>query len=313
MGSITLAQAQRLARSPLMQGVIQEILTVDATWSLLPWVEAPGGQLIYNRELTASGVSWHAVGDSANRTQATVTTITANIYAMEGTAEVEQHLQAIYNQPNDQMATQVLLKIKAAYREFQKRIILGDSANNQPDGLRKLTVSGQYVTSAATTGQNFSCALLDNVLGKVVASNGRVDALFMGLREIKAVRKLARMLPGANWGTMQLPNPSDPSRPLNLTTYADIPILRNDWITATETFGGQANKSRIWAVSFEPLVGFTGIRPTGIDKMVSVGPEFYDKNTPSAFRRAWVLAGTALYCTQAVAGANNINATVVTA
>ena len=76
MASVTLAQAQRMARSPLMQGFIREILTVDGgIWNLIPFTEAPGGQLIYNRELDVAGVKWHAVGDTSARAQGTVTTV----------------------------------------------------------------------------------------------------------------------------------------------------------------------------------------------------------------------------------------------
>jgi hypothetical protein len=311
-GSITLAQAQRMAQSPLMKGVILEILTVDAWSHLFPFEEAPGGQLIYNRELAAALVKWHTVGATTARTQATVTTITANVYTLEHTVQVEQHLQTIYQSPNDQMATQVLLGAKAMWQEYQQKLITGVTGSNQPDGLRALCPAGQYVDPGTTTGQALSCKLLDDVLAKVTASNGRVDAFVMGVREIKGMRKLQRTLPHGPWGMLTITNPSDTARPLNLTTYAGVPIFRNDYITATETIGTVGAKSRFWAVSFEPKVGLTGLRPPGIDNLMAMTPEFYDKDDASIFRRQMLFVGTALYSQHAIAGAKNVTATTAT-
>jgi len=314
MASMTLAQARLASRNALVQGVIGEILDVDVFWSLLPMVTVPGGRLTYNRELTEAQVKWHTVGATSARAQATWTLITVDLALAEGTAEVDDKLRRIYKDTNNLMAVQVMLKGKALFREWQQKLIIGSSGGGaEPDGLINLIPSGQQVdTAGETIGNSFSLGLVDEVLTKVTANDGRVDALLFGDREILNIQKIKRTLGGANFNNIQIPNPVQPNRPFNVELYRGIPMLRNTYITATETLFAGGAKSRFYAVSFGENVGVTGLIPDPIDDLVEVGPPFQDMDEVSLFQRVELFAGNALYSTKAAASGININATFAT-
>lgn len=314
MASMTLAQARLASRNALVQGVIGEILDVDVFWNIMPMVTVPGGRLTYNRELTEASVKWHTVGDTAARTQATWTLITVDLALAEGTAEVDDKLRRIYKDTNNLMAVQVMLKAKALFREWQQKLIIGSSAGGaQPDGLINLIPAAQTVdNNGTTTGNPMSLALIDEVLTKVTANDGRVDALIFGDRELLNIQKIKRALGGANFNNVQVPNPVRPGRPFNVELYRGIPMLRNTFITATETLFSTGSKSRFYAVSFGENVGVTGLIPDPIDNLVEVGPPFQDKDDVCLFQRVELFAGNALYSTKAAAMASNINSSFAT-
>ncbi len=138
------------------------------------------------------------------------------------------------------------------------------------------------------------------------------DALILGDRELLNIQKIKRTLGGANFNNIQIPTPVRPNRPFNVELYRGIPMLRNTFITATETLYSTANKSRFYAVSFGENVGVTGLIPDPIDNLVEVGPPFQDADAVCLFQRVELFAGNALYSTKAAAMASNINSSFAT-
>lgn len=87
MSSVLLAQAKKLGVDQLVQGVIEEIVTVDAVYSLLPFQPIAGNALTYNRELTLGDVQNLAIDESITaKTQATYTQVTSTLTTILGDA-----------------------------------------------------------------------------------------------------------------------------------------------------------------------------------------------------------------------------------
>ena len=312
MSTFALADAQDLSRSPLVKGVIGEILTIDAWWHLLPFEPVVGGVKIYTRELAAPTASWRAVGDSANRTQGTVTQVTTTLKMLEGTAEVDDKLKVLYSDTNSIMSTAVMLKAKAMWREFKKTSVTGDTSvdANSFDGIRALCAASQYVDNGTTPGSPLSLALLDEVMSKVLSNNGQVDFGMMGIREMRNLYKIARTLPGADIKNVQIAEIN--GKPFNVLHYNGVPIFRNDWATATETINGVGDKARLWYGAWGEGVGLTGLLPADLDELMTLGAPFTDKGTVATFQRIEMFGAMACYSTKALAGAKNILSTIST-
>ena len=102
MASLSLAKAGLLAQSKLVQGIIAEILTVDAFSRVLPFVTVEGKNLVYNRSLnTADTAAWYSVGDTTNKTAASITQITSSFGRVVADAEVDALEELTMSQVTD--------------------------------------------------------------------------------------------------------------------------------------------------------------------------------------------------------------------
>lgn len=236
MASVTLAESAKLSQDLLVAGVIENVITVNPFYDVLPFQSIDGNSLAYNRENALGATEWTGVGDtiSAGKAAATFTQITTGLTTLVGDAEVNGLIQATRSNINDQKAAQVASKAKSIGRAYQDKLINGDGSSDTITGLLALVASGQTKTGA-TNGSALSYDLLDETIDKVTDKDGEVDYMMMNARTIRSYYALLRALGGAGIGeTITLPSGK------TVPTYRGIPIFRNDYIPINQTRGSSS-------------------------------------------------------------------------
>jgi len=303
MASLSLAKAGLLSQSKLVQGVVAEILTVDAFSRVLPFVSVEGKNIAYNRSLnTASTAAWYDVGDTTNKTAASITQITASFGRIVADAEVDALEELTMSEVTDQMVAQIEEKSRAIGRLWKQGLVTGSGASGQISGINTLVDSGQILDIATTSASSLSFDGLEQLLAKVTAKDGQVDFLIMNSSLLRDYRNLVR----DNVGNVEcvevgfLDPISGRKGSLTVNGFSSIPIFVNDYVD-TETTGGLSGVTRITAGCFGESVGLTGFIPAKTGKLVEVSPTVQHQDRDSVYRRVRLIAGLALYSTKALA------------
>ena len=233
MASVTLAESAKLSQNMLIAGVIENVITVNPFYDILPFQSIDGNALSYNRENALGAAQWTGVGTAiaAGKAAATFSTVTSTLTTLVGDAEVNGLIQATRSNITDQKAAQVASKAKSIGRAYQDKMINGDGSSDTITGLLSLVASGQTKTGA-TNGSALSYDLLDETLDKVTDKDGQVDYMLMNARTIRSYYALLRALGGAGIGEV-ITLPSGAQVP----SYRGIPIFRNDYIPVNQTRG----------------------------------------------------------------------------
>ena len=257
MATVTLAEAKKLINDDLVAGVIEDIVTVNPIFEVMPFTGITSNAIKYNRENAIGDVQSLAVGGTITaKAAATFTEVTTSLVKIIGDAEVDNLIQETLSDETDQMAYQISSKAKAAGRSFQSQMIVGDGTSNTFEGLLALCDSGQK-TTPATDGQVLSFVDLDEMLDMITAKDGEVDYIQMHQRTIRAYKALLRALGGAGIGEV-ITMPSGKK----LNVYSGVPIFRNDWIPINQTQGATSTCTTVMAGTFDDgsrKVGFAGL------------------------------------------------------
>ncbi len=303
MSSLSLAKAGLLSQSKLVQGIIAEILAVDAFSRVLPFVLVEGKSLSYNRSLnTANTAKWIDVGDTVSKTPASITQVTASFGRVVADAEVDALEELTMSERTDQMRAQVEEKSRAIGRLWKQGLITGDGTSGEISGINTLVESDQVLDIATTTASSVSFDGLEQLMAKVTAKDGQVDFMLMNSSMLRAYRSLVRSTAGeVDNLTLGFLDPiTGRQGSLTVNGFNGVPIFVNDYI-GTETTGGLSGVSRITAGCFGESVGLTGFIPAKVGKLVQVTPVVYDQDRDAMFRRLRLIAGLALYSTRALA------------
>jgi hypothetical protein len=303
MSSLSLAKAGLLSQSKLVQGIIAEILAVDAFSRVLPFVLVEGKSLTYNRSLnTANTAKWIDVGDTVSKTPASITQITAPFGRIVADAEVDALEELTMSERTDQMRAQVEEKSRAIGRLWKQGLITGDGSGGEISGINTLVESDQVLDTATTTAAAVSFDGLEQLMAKVTAKDGQVDFLLMNSSMLRAYRALVRSTAGdVDNITLGFLDPiTGRHGSLTVNGFNGVPIFVNDYIS-TETTGGLSGVTRITAGCFGEGVGLSGFIPAKVGKLVEVTPVVYDQDRDAMFRRLRLIAGLALYSTRALA------------
>jgi hypothetical protein len=308
MASVTLAESAKLAQDDLVAGVIENIITVNRMYELLPFDGIEGNALGYNRELAlgdviVAGVGTTFSGASAGKAAATFTALTAGLTTIMGDAEVNGMIQATRSgDGNDQTSVQIGSKAKSCGRQFQDMLINGTGINNQFTGLLGLCAAGQKVTTG-TNGGALSFAFLDELLDLVTDNDGAADYITMHARTIRSYKALLRGLGGASVNeVVELPSGAE------VPAYCGVPIFRNDYIPINQTKGGGSAQTTILAGTFDDgsrthgIAGLTAKNAAGV-QVVDVG-EAEDKDE-HIYRVKWY-SGLACFSEKGLALADGI-------
>jgi len=268
MATVTLAEASKLGLNDLQAGVVENIVTVNAMYQVLPFQTINGNALAYNRESVLGDVEVLGIGGTITaKAQAEYTPLTATLTTIIGDAEVNGLIVAQGiggNAGNDVVAQQIASKAKAVGREFQRQLILGDSATpGEFDGLAKLVASTQKVDANANA---LTLSMMDELLAAVTAKNGQVDYITAHSKVINKIKALYRALGGATIEQVQMGTGAD-GRPVYVMMYEGIPIFRNDYIPTNG--GAGTNETTIFAGTFNDgtgngLTGLTAANGAGI-------------------------------------------------
>lgn len=272
MASVTLAESAKLTQNELISGVIENVISVDRFFQLLPFDAIEGNALAYNRENALGDVDVFTVGDSITSVAAaTFTQVTSSLTTIAGDAQVNGLIQATRSAQNDQEAVQVASKAKAAGRKFRDMLINGSGSANQFTGLLGLVDASQKIyqdvagNGVTTDGGNLTLAKLDELIDLVIDKDGAVDYMIMAPRTIRAYYALIRAAGGATIAeTIQLP--SGEMSP----AYRGIPLLRNDYLPTNQTRGGSTDATTVIAGTLDDgsrmhgIAGLTAANASGL-------------------------------------------------
>lgn len=271
MTSITLAQSAALSQNELISGVIENIITVDRFYEVLPFDGIDGNALAYNRELVLGDVGTYAVGATiTNKNPATFTQVTSSLTSIIGDAEVNGLIQATRSgQGNNQEAVQIASKAKSAGRMYRNMLISGTGAADQFTGLLGLADASKIIvqdTAGDTTnGGNLSLSALDALLDLVIDKDGEVDYLIMNARTIRSYYALLRSLGGARIDeVVALPSG------VEVPAYRKIPIFRNDYMPLNQTQGTSTTCTSVIAGTLDDgsrkygISGLTALNAAGM-------------------------------------------------
>jgi len=309
MASLTLVEAAKIQQNPLIQGVIESIVTVNQIYRFLPFDQIIGNALEYTRENAIGGVAPIGVGGGSNaipaaaKTPATFTPVTASLKALIGDALVDHFIEATMSNNNNQRGVQVASKAKALGREYQRQFITGSTAVDplEFEGLARLVPAAQTYDAASAS---YSFELLDRAISGVKAKDGQVDFFMMPDSAIRAHLTLLRTLGGANiTEVVNLPDGTT----ANMMAYRGVPIFRNDWITQSGSTGSVITD--IYAGCFDDgsrKVGIAGLTST-VQSGIFVSYVGEAEQTNDTITRLRFYASLALFSELAIFRLQNVN------
>lgn len=320
MPSLTLAEAAKLQQNPLIQGVIETIVTVNQIYNVFPFQTISGNALAFNRELALGDVAFTGVGSTpANnppnaitaKSPTTVQPDSARLVPIIGDAEVDHFEMTTMTNPNDQQAIQIAGKAKSIARKFQDTLINGNITTlpNSFDGLKRRVPAGQKYGVA---GQAYSLEILDGLIDLVKSKDGQVDYFMMNSRHVRQHLRVLRALGGASINeVVTLPGGA------SVMAYRGIPIFKNDWVLTTNTpaAGGdpETNTSDIYAGVWDDgskkigLAGITSENQSGIF-ITNVGEK---EDTNDVITRVRFYCGLALFSELGIAMAPEVDDAVI--
>ncbi len=303
MASVTLAESAKLSQDELVQGVIENVITVNRMFEMIPFDGISGNALAYNRENVLGDVDVEGVGDAiGSKAAATFTQVTSSLTTIIGDAEVNGLIAATRSNINDQTAVQIGSKAKSAGRKFQDMFINGTGAANQFDGLINLCVAGQTAATGVNGGA-LSFLFMDETMDLVVDKDGQVDYFTMHSRTLRSFRALLRGLGGASIGdVVEMPSGAQ------VPAYGAVPIFRNDWIPVDQVKGSGSAQTTMFAGNFDDgsrtsgVAGLTAEEQAGIN-IVDVGEA--EGKDEHIWRVKWY-SGLALFSEKGLACADGI-------
>lgn len=267
MPSVTLAESAKLSQNQLLAGVIENIVTVNPIYEMMPFMGIEGNALAYNRELAIGDSQFLGVGGTITaKAAATFTPVTSSLTTLIGDAEVNGLIQATRSDYADQTAVQVASKAKSIARKYQDALINGDGTADSFTGLLALTPSSQKGLLSGANGSALSFAILDELLDLVKDKDGQVDFIMMTSRTRRAYFALLRSLGGASIGeSTTLPSGR------KVPVYNGVPIFVNDYIPVNQVKGTSgAVCTTVFAGTFDDgsgqhgISGLTATRDSGI-------------------------------------------------
>jgi len=289
MPTVTLAESAKLTQNLLVQGVIENVITVNRMYEVLPFQGISGNALAYNRENVLGAVATTGVGTAdgvigatasgtnsterlAAKNAATFTLVTSALTTILGDAEVNGLIQATRsNEGNDQTAIQIASKSKSAGRKYQDMLVNGDGTNFTFEGLRTLVASGQTIPTVGVNGDALAFGHLDELLDTVTDKDGTVDYFTMHSRTLRSYNALLRGLGGASINdVIQLPSGA------TVPAYRNVGIFRNDYMPIDLTTGSASTTTTILAGTLDDgsmqhgIAGLTAQEEAGL-QVVDVG------------------------------------------
>lgn len=321
MATVTLAESAKLAQDELVAGVIENIITVNRMFEILPFDGIEGNALAYNRENALGPVATIGVGDTdgvigagatsgnnqaarqAAKDAATFTQVTSTLTTIMGDAEVNGLIQVTRSgDGNDQTAVQIASKAKSAGRQYQQDFVTGDGTNYTFPGLQSLCVAGQTADTGGNGGP-LSFAFMDEMMDLVLDKDGQVDYMIFPARTLRSYYALLRGLGGASIGdVVELPSGTQ------VPAYRGVPIFRNDYLPTNQVKGGGSDQTTIYAGTLDDgsrqhgIAGLTASEMAGI-QVVDVGES--ETKDERIWRVKWY-AGLALFSERGLACADGI-------
>jgi HK97 family phage major capsid protein len=245
-------EAEKLSTNQVVQGIVEEIITVNEMFGILPFEKVNGKAYLYKRENTLPTVSYLDPNETVPEDAGTFTEIVTKLRILAGDVDVDKFLAETMSDTEDQLATQIGLKAKALARTYQDSVVNGDNVARPKefDGLKTLTVAGQTI-SAGTNGGAMTMSMLDQLVDQVP---NKPDFLMMRSGTRRAYLALLRAAGGNTGAMIQHPNFDVP-----VLAHNGTPIIVNDFLPGNEAQGSGTNLCSIYAVRANELDGLHGL------------------------------------------------------
>ena len=267
MTTQTLAEAQKLINNEIVSGVVEDVITTNPIWQVMPWTGYTGQAILVNRENALGDAQNLAVGGTITaKSASTMVQTPFTAVTTIGDAELNGLVAAqSANAGVDQLAVEISSKAKSVGRLIQQGIATGSGTSPALHSMDSLCDTAQY--TAVSAGQALSFELLDELLDLVKAKDGEVDFLTLPARTLRSYRALVRALGGVN---EVIAFDMGGGRTRNVDVYNGIPMFQNDYLSVVETANGAAIAggalTSVWAGCFDDgssKVGVSMIHPEG--------------------------------------------------
>lgn len=295
------AEAVKLSLDDLQSGIVEEIVTSDQSFQMIPFKAVNGKAYVYNRENTLVEGAFVDTNDAITEGAATFAQITAKLKRIVGDVDVDDFLEETHSDVQDQAAVQIAKKSKGVARKWANTFINGDEVGNPKEfnGLLKLVVAGQKLEAGAN-GAALTFDMLDWLIDQVKTSG--TLAFIANSRTIRSYAALCRALGGTTPEQVNMAGVNG-----TMTGYRGIPILKNDYVPVNQVQGTSgAVCTTIFLACFDENEGVCGLMPpTGAGVNVkTVGP-VQDKDA-TRYRVRWY-TGLATHSTLSLAAVYGVN------
>jgi len=251
------AEAEKLSLPMLQQGVIDNIITSDELFSVVPFMPITGRQYEYNRENTLGDAEFYDVNDTLGESAATFTKVTTKLTRLIGQVDVDEFLESTMSDETDQAATQIAKKSKVVGRKYANALINGNQTlrPKEFDGLRVLADGLQASQISDASDAALSYDHLDWLIDQVKI--GENPAFVMNSRTLRSYIKLQRALGGTQPETVSIGGRV-------FMTYRGRPILKNDWVPLDEDSEGTSRADlSAWAATTAYVLGDKVVATSG--------------------------------------------------
>ncbi|WP_461296331.1 major capsid protein [Streptomyces harbinensis] len=257
--AVTLPESAKLSTDSLQRGVIEIFVQESSVLDRIPLLHIEGNAYSYNEEATLPGVAFRSVNEAYPESTGTVNQKSESLVILGGDADVDNFIVQTRSNINDQRATQVRMKVKAASFAFQDTFINGDVAVNPKafDGLRKrltgnqvLDAEGIPVVGNGGSDPHAFFDRLDALMAAVPGINGSNGAIYTNRALLAKIRSAGRRIGGTDIVREDMTGK-------RVLTWNGIPVLDigqtgagADIIPVTPGEDGTSGTSDIYAVRF---------------------------------------------------------------
>lgn len=247
------AEAEKLSQNDVVVGLIEEIITVNEMFGLLPFTKVDGKAYLYKRENTLAAASFIDVDEVVPESASTFTEIVTKLRILAGDVDTDKFLLETMSDTENQLATQIALKMKGVAMQFQGTTVNGNATTNPKefDGMKALCAVPQTINNVGVNGGTLGYAGLDELVDKVP---NKPDFLVMRSGTRRAYLAMVRAAGGNDAVMIELPNFGKP-----ILSHNGVPILLNDYLPANETLGSGTNLCSIYAVRANEMDGLHGL------------------------------------------------------
>jgi len=290
---LLVTEAAKLAIEDRQRGVIEEIITEDGLYALLPFVHANDKVYSYVREATIAGGGWFSAYEDLEESASTFTPVSTELKVLAGQVDMDKFTTTVRSGLNDQIAIQLAAKTKGVSRDFRNTLINGSVSVNskQFDGLKVLTPGAQTLY-AGTNGGPVTYDLLDQLKDTVKLG---ADVLMMQRATWRAIKAMNRQAGGNTADMMMIENFGKP-----VPAYDGTPVIFNEFIPINETRGSNNDTTSIYALRLNEVDGLHGLYggPSAGMRVEKIGT--LEGRDAERWRVTWY-CGLALKATHAVA------------
>jgi hypothetical protein len=250
------AHAELLSQNQVVSGIIEEIITINEVFSLLPFVGVNGKAYLYKRENINAQPTVVFLNDNEDVPESSgqFTEVITKLRILIGDVDVDNFLRETMSDTEDQLGEQLAMKAKAMGRQFMDSMVTGNNVARPKefDGLRALAdATPAQVIPRAANGGGLTLDVLDQLVDAVP---NKPDFLMMRSGTRRAYLAQLRLAGGNDGAMLQLPQFGKP-----VLTHAGIPILVNDFLPGNETLGSGTNLCSVYAVRANEADGVHGL------------------------------------------------------